>query len=77
MFCQFILTNVESRDKTIEIDQYIRTRWRLYFKAYPLKISVIYYEDHINQETILKWIVVKCKLNVCMKDNMGREKFLT
>ena len=81
MFCQFILTNVESRDKTIEIDQYIRKQDGVYISRADIhskKYLVIYYKDsNINQETILKWM---SSLNVefkCLHEGQyGKEKIL-
>ena len=80
-FCQFIMTNVETRDKTIEIDQFIRKQEGVYISRSDIhskKYLVIYYEgSNIDQGTILKWMK---SLNVefkCLREGQyGKDKIL-
>ena len=68
LFCQFIMTNVDTREKTIEIDQFVRKQKGIYISRADIhseKYLVIYYESsNIDQETILKWMK---SLNVELK----------
>ena len=68
LFCQFIMTNVDTREKTIEIDQFVRKQKVIYISRADIhskKYLVIYYESsNIDQKTILKWMK---SLNVELK----------
>ncbi len=67
-FCQFIMTNIDAREKAIEIDQFIRKQEGVYVSRADIhskKYLVIYYEDsNINKEIILNWMN---SLNVKLK----------
>ena len=80
-FCQFIMTNIETREKTIEIDQFIRKQEGIYISRADIhskKYLVIYYENsNINQETILKWMKSLDVELKCIREGLyGKDKII-
>ncbi len=59
-FCQFIMTNVDSREKSVVIDQFVRQQEGVYISRADIsskKYLVIYdINSTIDQGTILNWM---------------------